>query len=61
MKEKITPENLAINKLSKLSDLKSSDDRKKKLKYYLSGIYVVDGFEYDPEYGIQSKKASERT
>lgn len=61
VKEKITPENLAINKLSKLSDLKSSDDWKKKLKYYLSGIYVVDGFEYDSEYGIQSKKASKRT
>jgi CRISPR-associated endonuclease/helicase Cas3 len=60
VKEKITPENLAINKLSKLSDLRS-DDWKKKLKYYLSGIYVVDGFEYDSEYGIQSKKASKRT
>ncbi len=57
-KEKITPENLAINKLS---DLSLSDDWKKKLKYYLSGIYVVDGFEYDSEYGIQSKKASKRT
>jgi CRISPR-associated endonuclease/helicase Cas3 len=61
VKEKITPENLAINKLSKLSVLKSSDDWNKKLKYYLSGIYVVDGFEYDSEYGIQSKKASKRT
>jgi len=60
-KEKITPENLAINKLSKLSDLSLPDDWKKKLKYYLSGIYVVDGFEYDSEYGIQSKKASKRT
>jgi CRISPR-associated endonuclease/helicase Cas3 len=57
VKEKITPENLAINKLSDLR----SDDWKKKLKYYLSGIYVVDGFEYDSECGIQSKKASERT
>jgi CRISPR-associated endonuclease/helicase Cas3 len=56
VKEKVTPENLAINKLSDLG----SDDRKKKLKYYLSGIYVVDGFEYDSEYGIQSKKASKR-
>jgi CRISPR-associated endonuclease/helicase Cas3 len=57
VKEKITPENLAINKLSDLR----SDDRKKKLKYYLSGIYVVDGFEYDSEYGIQSEKASKKT
>jgi CRISPR-associated endonuclease/helicase Cas3 len=57
VKEKITPENLAINKLSDLR----SDDWKKKLKYYLSGIYVVDGFEYDSECGIQSKKASKRT
>jgi CRISPR-associated endonuclease/helicase Cas3 len=61
VKEKITPENLAINKLSKLSHLSLSDDWKKKLKYYLSGIYVVDGFEYDSEYGIQSKKASKKT
>jgi CRISPR-associated endonuclease/helicase Cas3 len=61
VKEKITPENLAINKLSKLSDLSLPDEWKKKLKYYLSGIYVVDGFEYDSEYGIQSKKASKKT
>jgi CRISPR-associated endonuclease/helicase Cas3 len=55
VKEKITPENLAINKLS---DLSLSDDWKKKLKYYLSGIYVVDGFEYDSEVGLyQNKKA----
>jgi CRISPR-associated endonuclease/helicase Cas3 len=52
VKEKITPENLAINKLSDLR----SDDRKKKLKYYLSGIYVVDGFEYDSEIGFYQPK-----
>jgi len=60
-KEKITPENLVINKLLKLSDLSLPDNWKKKLKYYLSGIYVADGFEYDSEYGIQSKKTSKRT
>jgi CRISPR-associated endonuclease/helicase Cas3 len=55
VKEKITPENLAINKLSKSSVLKSSDDWNKKLKYYLSGIYVVDGFEYDSEVGLYQR------
>jgi len=53
VEEKITPENLAINKLSHLS---LSDDWKKKLKYYFSGIYVVDGFEYDSEVGLYQPK-----
>jgi len=44
---------LAINKLSHLS---LSDDWKKKLKYYFSGIYVVDGFEYDSEVGLYQPK-----
>ncbi len=55
IKDEIRYENLVYNRLESSNILKTSDIPPawlKKLKYYLSGIYVCSGFGYDEEKGL---------